>query len=112
MKYRCSPRESDTLSRSSHEERGLKSHVNTYCAKVLRRSSHEERGLKSKSLITDDNTITSLLSRGAWIEIIRSEITNLSHDLSLLSRGAWIEIHLRGVPFSSQRVAPLTRSVD
>ena len=42
----------------------------------------------------------SLLSRGAWIEIIAGsgDITNRVE--SLLSRGAWIEIECKNCPMS------------
>ena len=36
----------------------------------------------------------SLLSRGAWIEMMKSDAPLLSLSLSLLSRGAWIEMAL------------------
>ena len=53
----------------------------------------------------------SLLTRGAWIEIV---IIDEPHEvfLSLLTRGAWIEI-VRYCPFDFlDLVAPHTRSVD
>ena len=55
------------------------------------RSSHEERGLKSRGTLLGLQGQTSLLSRGAWIEIDIEAYTDVN-VLSLLSRGAWIEI--------------------
>ena len=53
----------------------------------------------------------SLPSRGAWIEIcIYSDCLSISR--SLPSRGAWIEIFLLPVQHYSQVVAPLAGSVD
>ena len=54
-----------------------------------RRSPHGERGLKLRGYHKMDNPITSLPSRGAWIEIL-----NLY------------------CPQNSKNVAPLTGSVD
>ena len=56
-------------SRSSHEERGLKCDVDLSTKQYLSRSSHEERGLKSERLLQECLVMLSLLSRGAWIEI-------------------------------------------
>ena len=55
--------------------------------------------------------LLSLLSRGAWIEISFSRAISAKIP-SLLSRGAWIEIELVNVCISAFTVAPLTRSVD
>ncbi len=56
------------------------------------RSSHEERGLKYFALYhLTMHLLVSLLSRGAWIEIMSERNINLMSS-SLLSRGAWIEI--------------------
>ena len=58
-------------SRSSHEERGLKSQkICLIFLKMVRRSSHEERGLKFFIGIFSCQLIASLLSRGAWIEML------------------------------------------
>ena len=76
------------------------------------RSSHEERGLKFA--IDDAKCVvcaTSLLSRGAWIEIINA-VNFALLILSLLSRGAWIEIFFKISALLEFAVAPLTRSVD
>ena len=56
--------------RSSHEERGLKSAMRGFPTMLRCRSSHEERGLKLLSGNYDKNNPRSLLSRGAWIEIV------------------------------------------
>ena len=54
---------------------------------------------------------SSLLSRGAWIEI---ENYGKAVDMlmSLLSRGAWIEMAILTLIMPQSMVAPLTRSVD
>ena len=58
------------MRRSSHEERGLKSVLKTKrSASSSGRSSHEERGLKFWEYNKKSWWYTSLLSRGAWIEI-------------------------------------------
>ena len=56
--------------RSSHEERGLKSLVTSVSTPFAGRSSHEERGLKYAVMIRILSHAPSLLSRGAWIEIV------------------------------------------
>ena len=98
------------------------------------RSSHEERGLKSAEPERESDYQTSLLSRGAWIEIKNDWISRphlkvapltrsvdwnpflligLAYSIkSLLSRGAWIEILGYNFFKYSEGVAPLTRSVD
>ena len=55
---------------------------------------------------------TSLLSRGAWIEIVPPTFIVSLPLKSLLSRGAWIEIPSRVFRDKVGIVAPLTRSVD
>ena len=56
-----------------------------------RRTSHEVRGLKYPELTVNGATISSHLTRGAWIEI---EVINNEGNLQMshLTRGAWIEI--------------------
>ena len=99
-------------SRSSHEERGLKSDVESICYDEFSRSSHEERGLKSVWVDTCLLRCQSLLSRGAWIEMEQVEITidNEQCRSSHEERGLKSPFH----PNRSGRllVAPLTRSVD
>ena len=58
---------------------------------LRRRSSHEERGLKYQHIFQIFQVPKSLLSRGAWIEIL-CIISPRYALMSLLSRGAWIEI--------------------
>ena len=77
----------------------------------LCRSSHEERGLKSEIKPIYEDEIGSLLSRGAWIEIL-SGCSLRPRPTSLLSRGAWIEILGICKTIKPYAVAPLTRSVD
>ena len=57
------------MGRSSHEERGLKCIRITVLQSAGSRSSHEERGLKCALFAVGFNLFTSLLSRGAWIEM-------------------------------------------
>ena len=56
-------------------------------------------------------TVESLPSQGAWIEIC---VRNLSeaNKLSLPSQGAWIEITFKNDKFLDLVVAPFTGSVD
>ena len=62
-------------------------------AEVTCRSPHGERGLKLVVyLLGQHGGLGSLPSRGAWIEIERSNQYMRSNDMSLPSRGAWIEI--------------------
>ena len=74
------------------------------------RSSCEERGLKSLCRRDLQESILSLLMRGAWIEITRRTAL-LTAILSLLMRGAWIEMCLLGELSALSRVAPHARSV-
>ena len=53
----------------------------------------------------------SLLTRGAWIEMI-SRVYLARHQRSLLTRGAWIEIALVMYWSLLELVAPHPRSVD
>ena len=57
----------------------------------MRRSSPEERGLKFGHTVDEDSQRTSLLTRGAWIEMSLPMFL-LCSAMSLLTRGAWIEI--------------------
>ena len=56
--------------------------------------------------------MTSLPSRGAWIEMAKPARTISESQRSLPSRGAWIEIRRRARPRSPHAVAPLAGSVD
>ena len=56
--------------------------------------------------------MTSLPSRGAWIEIFYSIKTRPRRFASLPSRGAWIEIILPARGAAAPGVAPLAGSVD
>ena len=56
--------------------------------------------------------LTSLPSRGAWIEIFRFAVILAQIGQSLPSRGAWIEIHLTVLSTALKCVAPLAGSVD
>ena len=101
------------FSRSSHEERGLK-----YFA-LYHLTMHLLVSLLSRGAwieIMSERNInlmsSSLLSRGAWIEIFRLAFLAVKSSLSLLSRGAWIEIGSGCDCFLQTVVAPLTRSVD
>ena len=57
-----------------------------------RRSPHGERGLKLDQGVGSVELVTSLPSRGAWIEIVLGRRLDMPEALSLPSRGAWIEI--------------------
>ena len=78
-------------SRSSCEERGLKSQSASDDGNARRRSSCEERGLKYVRSRRRNAQGRSLLMRGAWIEMYKWRIV-AKRFLSLLMRGAWIEM--------------------
>ena len=101
---------------------------------TISRTSHEVRGLKSLKGTLMYLGAESHLTRGAWIEIAAtntgdySAASRTSHEvrglklcnrssmyskkLSHLTRGAWIEILVRSEGLSGKRVAPHTRCVD
>ncbi len=108
---RCDKISIRPLRRSSHEERGLKYPTMCILQRLQSRSSHEERGLKYKLVLEPDDfdSRSSHEERGLKLRrLVRQRL----YLVSLLSRGAWIEIVSSHVLASSQDVAPLTRSVD
>ena len=76
--------------RSPHGERGLKTIIFHTSKGRGSRSPHGERGLKKHMLYSPYLILTSLPSRGAWIENISTHHP-IYHQTSLPSRGAWIE---------------------
>ena len=76
-----------------------------------RRSSHGERGLKYLINFPQRIELRSLLTRGAWIEIVYA-LFAVDTSWSLLTRGAWIEIIDSIYDVFQFGVAPHTGSVD
>ena len=79
-----------------------------YCLVAPLAGSVDRNGLTG---VRWDESVRSLPSRGAWIEIFRP-IMNQDNYTSLPSRGAWIEIPLCFVLCGPFGVAPLAGSVD
>ena len=78
--------------RSPHGERGLKRYKIRDNHEMESRSPHGERGLKPEFLAYRLRAHkTSLPSRGAWIETLKTKAESKPTITSLPSRGAWIE---------------------